>query len=351
MLAYYFVFIVPAVAALINAQRTASSNPFVWGFVGLFYTLFVGLRMVGGDWWNYLIRFADMRYLTLDEALAIKDPGYQLISYYMAYWDWGFGAVTVICALISVTGLIVFLRRQVNPWLGLAVAVPYLVIVVYMGYMRQGVALGLVMLGMVFLERGKFVRSIAVVVLAATFHKTAIIMIAFGIFQKGRGKLFKIVAVVFTAVGIWSAFVGDAAEALYANYVEAGMESQGALIRVVLNLVPAFLLFVFRKRWKAYFNDYAFWVMIAWASVASVFLVGFASTAVDRMALYFLPIQIVVFSRLPFLARDVMSPMITTVFVLLLYFGVLTVWLNFSANSFYWIPYKSIIFEYMLGNA
>jgi len=349
MLAYYFVFLIPAVAALINAQKTEQSNPFVWGFVGLFYSLFMGFRMSGGDWWNYWWRFDDMRYLSLEDALAIKDPGYQLVAYYMYYWDVGFAGVTFVCAVISVTGLVVFLRRQVNPWLGLTVAVPYLVIVVFMGYMRQGVALGLIMLAMAYLERGRFVRSVAAVALAATFHKTAVLMIAFGIFQKGRGKLLKIIAIVFAAVGVWAAFVGDAAETLYVNYVEAGMESQGALIRVLLNLVPAFFLFVYRKQWKMYFNDYAFWVMIAWASFASVLLVGFASTAVDRVALYFLPIQIVVFSRLPFLARNVLPPIVTTVLIVLLYFAVLTVWLNFAVNARPWLPYRNMIIELMFG--
>ena len=36
-----------------------------------------------------------------------------------------------------------FVRRQPMPWLGLLVAIPYLVIVVGMGYSRQAIALGL----------------------------------------------------------------------------------------------------------------------------------------------------------------------------------------------------------------
>ena len=176
MFAYYLIYTIPAIAAMLYADKTVRSNPFVWGFVGIFFTFFLGYRVVGGDWWNYHARFDQMAYLTLEDSFAIKDPGYQLISFYFYHWDIGFFGVTLLCAAISMTGLIVFLRRQVNPWLGLAVAVPYLIIVVYMGYMRQGVALGLIMWSITFLERGKFLRSFGLVMLAVTFHKSAVLM-------------------------------------------------------------------------------------------------------------------------------------------------------------------------------
>ena len=343
MLTYYIMFFVPAIAAMANVSERRQSNIGAWSFIGFLLIVIIGLRMSGGDWLNYYDRFNEMAYLTLEEAVSIKEPSYQLISYYMYEWGWGFSSVTLICALISVTGLIIFLRNQVNPWLGLAVAVPYLIIVVYMGYMRQGVALGLVMWGIAALEQGKFLRFVVLVVVAATFHKSAILMIAFGIFQHGGGRYFKFLALIFVAIGVWSSFVGDA-EVLWQHYVEEQMQSQGAIIRVLLNLVPAVLLIVFRKRWKEEYKDYVFWVSIALASFASVGLVGFASTAVDRMALYFLPLQIAVFSRLPFLARNWLAPQVTAMLVLLLYFAILFVWLNFANNKWAWNPYTNVIF-------
>ncbi|MHC3994921.1 EpsG family protein [Thiomicrolovo sp. ZZH C-3] len=349
MVTYYLLFLVPAMMAMVNAVGTARPNSALWVTIGALLTIFAGFRMSGGDWLNYLERFEQMRYLTLDQALSIKDPGYQLISYYMYQWEFGFFAVTTICAVISVTGLMIFLRRQVNPWLGLAVAIPYLYIVVFMGYMRQGVALGLVMWGITFLDRGKFLRFVGMVALAVTFHKSAILMIAFGAFQQGQGRLFKILAVVFAGIGVWTAFVGSAADTLYKNYVEAGMESGGAQIRVALNALPALLLLIYRREWKEHFSDYGFWGMVALASIAAMGLVGMASTAVDRMALYFLPIQIVVFSRLPFLMRHRFPQQTMTSLVLLFYFAVLTVWLTLGNFSMWWIPYRNLITMSLFG--
>lgn len=47
-----------------------------------------------------------------------------------------------------------FARSQPDPWLAVLVAVPYLVIVVAMGYSRQAVAIGILLAGLGRLERG-----------------------------------------------------------------------------------------------------------------------------------------------------------------------------------------------------
>ncbi|MEA1954184.1 MAG: EpsG family protein [Campylobacterota bacterium] len=341
---YYMMYLLPAFVALLYAGKPSIRvKRGSWVLVAFIYILLIGLRMSGGDWYNYLRRFEQMAYLTLDQALAIKDPGYQLISYYMYHWDLGFFAVTLIAAVISVSGLFIFLRSQINPWIGLAVSVPYLIIVVYMGYMRQGIALGLIMWGIVALERGRFYRFLAFVALAVTFHKSAILMIAFGIFSQGKGKLLKFFGVLAAGAGVWSSFVSSGADALITNYVDAQMQSSGAVIRVLLNAVPAVLLLVYRKEWKRSFSDYTFWFMISLASLAAIGLVSFASTAVDRMALYFLPLQLVVFSRLPYLARKKVSPKVTTVLIILFYLLIFSVWLNFAANVRFWLPYRNFL--------
>lgn len=345
MIVYWLMYLFAAAGAVMAKTNQARSSQVAWVFVGLFYILIIGLRISGGDYYNYVRRFEDMSLLTLEEALAVKDIGYQFISYYVYHWGLEFFTLTVICAVFSVSGLIIFLRKQINPWLGLSVAVPYLIIVVYMGYMRQGVALGLIMWGIVSLQRGRFIHFIILVTLAATFHKSAIMMIAFGIFSGNRGKLVKLVGVIAAFIGIWSSFVSSGADTLWKNYVDAEMESQGAMIRVILNSIPAILLLYFRKEWKAYFDDYKFWFMISVASLGTIGLVGFASTAVDRMALYFIPLQIVVFSRLPFIAKKKISPKITIILTLLFYFSILFVWLNFAANVRFWLPYRNLLWQ------
>jgi len=346
MLTYWMMYFVAATGALMYAGKNKiRSNGVAWMLVGSLYIFLIGFRKSGGDWNNYLHRFVELQYMTFDTALVGRDRGYQTIAYYCSDWGLGFFTLTMICAVLSMVGLIKFLRQQPNAWLGMTVAVPYLILVVYMGYMRQGVALGLVMWAIVALQRGKFLKFLVLIVIATTFHKSAIMMIAFGIFSGDKGKLFKLLGVIAAVAGVWSLFVSSEATVLWKNYVDAQMQSQGAMIRVLLNAIPAVLLLYFRKEWKKYFDDYRFWVMVSFASLASIVMVKFASTAVDRMALYFIPLQIIVYARLPLLAQKRLSPKTTTYLIVLFYFVILFVWLNFAANVRYWLPYRNMIWQ------
>ena len=122
------------------------------------------------------------------------------------------------------------------------------------------------------------------------------------------------------------------------------MQSEGAKIRVFMNLVPSLFLLLYWRQWKATFSDFRFWYWISIASIIGFGMVGIAPTAVDRMALYFIPIQIAVYSRLPYLASKYISPKLIILGVLLGYTAVLFVWLNYAANARYWVPYNNALF-------
>jgi hypothetical protein len=78
--------------------------------------------------------------------------------------------VNLVCAVIFAYGLIAFARTSPRPWLSVCVAVPYLVIVVTMGYTRQGVAIGLAMLALAALDRGSVLGFGFFIVVASLFH-------------------------------------------------------------------------------------------------------------------------------------------------------------------------------------
>ena len=125
-----------------------------WVAVGIVLTLLIGFRYeVGGDWFNYFRNLDDVAGAMLDEVFLMSDPGYQFLNWLSLELDWDIFGVNLMAGAIFAIGLVVFCRSLPRPWLALAVAVPYLVIVVAMGYSRQGVALGLAMLGLVALGK------------------------------------------------------------------------------------------------------------------------------------------------------------------------------------------------------
>jgi hypothetical protein len=342
---YWLMYLLPAFAAILTAPGRKSAPWPPWLLLGLFFTVCIGFRLhVGGDWNNYLPYY----YKEMGAAFTYPvkgDLGYVLLNRLMARLHWGIYGVNTVCGLIFISGLIAFCRAQHRSWLAFAVAVPYIVIVVAMGYTRQGVALGLIFWGLARLEQGKFLQYAALVAFAALFHKTAVIMIPLGMFLYQRGWLFRAASVALIGYGLWDALMAPSLDQLWTSYVEQRMFSQGALIRVSMNCAAAFFLLVFWKEWKKTYPNALLWLWMACAAAASVFLVGAAPTAVDRLGLYLTPMQVAVFSRLPYLARKNLPAAVTARWILLGYGAVLFVWLNYAVHASHWLPYRNALLE------
>ena len=325
--------------------RSQQNSLFPWVIVGLLFSIIIGFRFeVGGDWVTYLELYHRMEDLTFLEALHYGDPGHYVLNWLMHRWDWGIYGSNVIYGIIFMLGLIKFSRGQTYPWLAMVGAVPYLITVVAMGYSRQGVAIGFFLLAIAYLQKGKFKTYMLLILIAALFHKTAILLLPLGMFLYGKGMFLRILMIIPIAYGAWDLLLSEQQDRLWKNYVEAEMHSTGAMIRVFMNLVPSLLLLMYRKEWKRVYGDYSFWFWIAVGSILSVGLVSFATTAVDRMSLYFIPIQLVVFARLPYLARSQISPAVMEMMIIIGYAVVLFVWLNIGRLAYAWLPYQNFLF-------
>lgn len=339
-------YLLPAGFAIQNAGPVKQRRLIAWLVIGFIFIVLIGFRFdVGGDWGSYLRRYNEIARVTLSTALHLGDPGYKALNWMMAQWGWGIVGVNLVAAIIFVTGLTLFCRQQPKPWLAFAVAVPYLVVVVAMGYTRQGIAIGLFMWAITYLERGKLKYYLALLIVAALFHKSAVLMIPLGIFLQGHGRLIRLAAVAAVAYGLWDLLLVAHQDDLWRNYIDAAMQSEGAKIRAFMNMVPSLVLLFYWRKWKDTYPNFWFWFWIGIGSIVCVMFVGVASTAVDRVSLYFIPIQIAVFSRLPYLANKTMSPNYTVLLILLGYAAVLFVWLNFATHARYWVPYHNYLFQ------
>jgi hypothetical protein len=252
------------------------------------------------------------------------------------YW------VNLICASILVWGTVVFCRTQSNPWLALVVAVPYMLVVVGMGYTRQSVALGFALLGLAALSKAQVRRFMLWVALGATFHKSAVLLIPIAALAASRNPIRTAFLAIALAGLLFLLLLSDAYEAMWENYVVAQYQSEGG-VRVLMNAVPALLLIIFRRRLVSDLRERKLWLWMAVLALACLPLVNLASTAVDRVALYFIPIQMFVFARLPRLARTTLVRTVLVLGVIGYYSVVLYVWLHYAAHAQFWVPYHIIL--------
>jgi len=343
MLPYWILFAIPAFVIMTPSTLRPQSQRIVLWFVGGVFTLAIGLRFqVGGDWGAYL-RYLDVSSrLNFFEILQQGDPGYYLVNWLV--WNLGgdIYGVNLICGAVVMTGVVRFSLRQPLPWLAILVAVPYLLVVVAMGYTRQATALGFIMLGLVALGDKNLRWFVIWALVGAAFHKSAVLMIPVAALASGGNRWWTGFWVGLMALLGGYLFLFDSVDALWANYVEADYQSAGGLIRVLMNSVPAFLFLLLNKRMQLTSTEQRLWWWISVLCLVCIPLVVLSSTATDRVALYLIPVQLFVFSRLHQIAGDIFWRSMIVLGVVCYYGLVQFVWLNFAAHAYAWLPYKLV---------
>ena len=350
MLPYLLSWGVFANAGLGTSRRIADSNLLA---LGAFLTLLIGLRdQVGGDWFNYL-EYIDRSFgLPFAEVFLEKEPGYVLLNWIGANWGGGVFLVNTICGLLFSIGLLLFCRAQPRPWLALCLAFPYLVTVVAMGYSRQSVAIGLEMLALLELQNNKLLRFLGWIALAATFHRTVLVLLVLPAFTLSGSlrfsQLIRLGLLAGVAYGLYSAVIESDLNYYVQGYLEAEYQSQGALIRVALCGLPAVAFLLNRRRFQLIPDVQRIWTLLSLMAVAAaigLFTVA-SSTAVDRLALYLIPLQLFVGSRVPHTCLFNISQGSWNQLLILFSLAVLLVWLFFAANSTYWLPYRNLLLPF-----
>lgn len=344
MLFYWLLLAYFIAGAATNRESTSARHertPVLLLAGGMVVWLAIGLRyQVGADWDNYRFLFSWAGYADFDRAMRIGDPAFQFINWSVQRLGGRFWMVNLLCASAFTWGLFRFARSQPAPWLCLVVAVPYLVVVVAMGYTRQAAAIGIVMAGIAALIRGGSIFRFALYVAAAAlFHKTAVAVLPLAIFSAPRNRALNALAGLAGLLLLWDIFLADSVEGFVQNYVRTEYSSQGAAIRVSMNFVPAALLFLFRRRFPFNEQERKLWTyfgLVALVMPALLFIVP-SSTAIDRISLYLIPLQLAV---LPQLVHVFRSEAMGKTVVIAYSAAVLLIWLNFAAHAQYWVPYR-----------
>lgn len=345
---YWFLFSLSAFFAITHS-RTVPSNLYgsnwslKWWMIFTILVLMIGLRHeIGTDWPTYMTYLDNATGVSLAEALTQKDPGYAFLNWIAGHWG-GIYLVNTMCAILYASGLIAFCRAQPLPWLALAIAIPFLVIVVAMGVTRQGVAIGLTMLGLVALGKGKALHFVLWIAFAALFHKSAIILVPMAVLAGTKRKFWMVIWVGIVTVILFILLLQEYIENLRYQYLESEMQSSGAAIRIVMNAVPASLFLLYRRRFALSKGQQSFWAWLSLGALMFVLLlyISPSSAVVDRIALYWIPLQVFVWSRLPIAFGNRPGNKIIWIALVLVYSAaVMFVWLVFAAHAYAWLPYQ-----------
>ncbi len=318
---------------------------FLWRLTFIWLTLMIGLRHeIGVDWNVYCFYVERLDGVNFGEIWRQQDPAYEFLNWLGANVGGGIYLVNLIAALIFCWGLFTFCSKQPRPWLALLVSTPYLIVVVAMGYTRQGVAIGLIMLAITYLLNGRTFWFFAIAILATMFHRSAIIIMPLAFLVMGRLLMLVNITVMFFLILL----LNNSLSGLVFQYSSEEYQSSGTTIRVIMNIVSAIIFLIFSKRFSLDKASHKLWL---WISLSSFFLMLLlinspSTTLVDRLALYWIPLQIFVLSRLPdALGKPGGKNEFWTICTIIYSGTVMFIWLYFAEHAYAWVPYSSYLFE------
>ncbi len=349
---YFFLFGFIGFLALISVfLRARILNHILWKVVFLWLIFMIGWRHeVGPDWnayYDYVERASGEDFF---QFFFQQEPAYQLLNWLAANVGGGIYTVNFISACIFIFGLLAFCRNQPLPWLALLVSIPYLIIVVGMGYTRQAVAIGLEMLAITQLLRGKTPHFLLWIIVAAMFHRSAIILSVLVLFANvSRSWVILFGLISATLLLLFVEMVQDSWGGFYDVYIASDYGSSGAVLRIAMNALPALFFLIYKSQFTRSIDEQIFWT---WMSRIAVFIfipmliIVPYTTALDRLALYLIPLQVFIFSRLPVAFPGSENYNVWWLFFVVVYSAcVMCVWLFVADHAYAWVPYKSYLFE------
>lgn len=350
MLIYLLILSVASFFSFSRGLRTPPS--YIQVFLVFIFTIYIGFRHeVGGDWNGYQIIFERASHVPLLGYLASEDPGYALLNYTFRAHPLGIYLVNAFSALIFSVGLITFCSHTPRFWLALTLSLPYLTTVVSLGYTRQSVAIGLLMLAFVSLEKARIFFFILFTLFASLFHSSSVLLLGLLFpFIPSRTKLtlyLRLLLSFFLLLATAQSLLSAHYHRFISSYIENSFQSDGALIRVLMCLIPASLYLLYRRRFNFTPTKDLIWFILSCSSILlfSILLVFPSnSTLVDRIALYLLPLQLVVGATLPSTGFISIPPVYISFLVILYSIIVQLFWLFFANHASFWIPYQNLLF-------
>jgi len=347
---YWLMFLLPSLGAVLGLGQHRQGRRRDQAFLVLLFIIFVmfiGLRDgTGGDFFNYQRNVEDIAYERFSTSIGHGDPAFTILAEFSNLLNFGIYGVNFACGLLFMIGLLRFVRDLPDPWLAIAAAVPYMIIVIAMGYIRQGVSIGFILIAIRNMDHRQFGWMTSNLLAALLFHIASICVVP--IFMIALFRREPVVLIALTLVGMLAFFfvLRDRLTGLYAGYIASEYDSSGALVRLMMNAVPAAVFLAFRQRYPLNDTLKLFWTIVSVISLAMVPLLALSSSStwIDRIGLFFSPIQLVVFGYITSVfAKHIKEQRIAAFLAILFYAVVLFIWLNYAVNAGYWLPYRWLL--------
>lgn len=309
--------------------------------------LFAGTRdWVGCDFYGYLKRFERYQFYSFEEYGSNADFGFTLLNYFVSGLGLDYMWVNLFCALIFFVCLTLFALRRENPLGLLALFFPILIVQLAMSGIRQATATAILLLAWNAFVDGKRFRVLAWILIAGTFHSTAIIFLPMFFLVNRTFAAWKLLLASIVIAPLALLFAGEQVTVYQQRYIEGDVQSLGALFRLGLIVITVAMFEMYRTGFKEkYPEDYELMRAFSLFSIGLV-VVFFVSTLVaHRLAYYVTPVQLLILMRLPIVVNERYRSALISSGPYLVYGLYMLVWFGTSRHAdICYVPYDSYLF-------
>jgi len=305
---------------------------------------------VGCDWYGYWNQFSivasspDFNFLN-----AKRDQGWWYLLSLIDWLGFDYPVIYVPAAFAFFWGAHRMAYRQPDPLAFLILLVPLLIVGIAMSGVRQGIATGFAMLAFLSFIDGQRLKFVMWICIGTLFHSSIFIFITLLPLIGSSITLYRIASAALFSVPIFIIISNsEVSEEAINRYVSSGRDAFGAVFRVGFIAGSGILFFVFfKKKWKEFFpEDYVLVTVSSSLMIFLFFVLSISTIIADRFAYYLIPIQAMIFARLPYLrlgkSSQTVNLMTWTSVVIL--FGVWTAY-SWHFQRCY-VPYQSWITGY-----
>jgi hypothetical protein len=280
----------------------------------------------------------------------MREPLWWVIQVAANQWGLPYPSINVLTSAIFFLGVHALAKRQPDPLGFLILLFPILIINMPMSGIRQAAAIGFLCLSFChFIDRRPLFFALWIII-GGMIHSSVLaflllLPLSIGDYSKGR-----ILATLVLAIpGAALMFQTDQVQLAIDRYVDTGIDAFGAAFRIAMLVASGLLYFILlRKPWRSRFKQDAGLASIgAWMMIGLAFVLPFSTVIGDRIGYYLIPIQAMIFARIPYLSERLGRSFIQY----LPYIGLFTAFLVWTITSRHfeicYNPYQTWLF----GNA
>jgi hypothetical protein len=308
-------------------------------------SLFLGYRSItiGPDWWHYKIAFENQINFSFIHSLTLGDPAYFGLTWLVRRLTNDILFVNILMAIITLYFYYIFCKYQKFSTFSFFIGLPFLILFT-INFPRQAAAMTIIAYSLKYILAGNKKEFFIFILLATLFHKTAFIFLALLIDDLSKFKIKNLFILSVIGSLFFFIFIYQYLEGYILNF-STYMHSNAAHLKGMIYVLPVAAYFIFYKQITSTMAVTEIFVMkrLCIIIIFSYFLIfthPFLYNAIDRIFIYFLPIEVLIFGNY-ILSAIKKNQVLMYMFTIIIYkLSLFYIWLISGNKSSLFLPFE-----------